>query len=556
MLTDEQLDFFGELLVPLFQDLEGYVLNDIARRLAKEKRWTETAELMAGYLRKLGYSPYKIRIEVLKKLNADKDFIAMLDRNTLEEKAAVQEAIDEVLEQLKEISPELYEDVGNMAFNNDLSEWAKAGETLTRGTAVDKYIAAVKKRATGDLLNLTKTIAFRSYTGKIINAREAFVHAMNNALTQITSGAVSSGQATRDAIKELTQSGMRVVEYGKRTVQIESAVSTAVRTAASQLAGEIMEANIEETGVEMVQVSAHWGARPSHEAWQGKVYTLEQFRTVCGYGEPGNPSHIYSYNCRHNHYPFWPGISEPLEYEPEPGPFVINGRSYTYYQATQKQRDMEREIRALKKENLYAREENKALIRKKTADYKAFADKTGIRAKLERCQVVGYDKGSPVPGGGKIKKFSGLDVYEAAGYTEEAKEMRAYISALRAKENFAAVPNSITARTHKEKFTGYFLNKEHPTGKFKARLFDSILGYNESNWEELSDKLFDGVQTAAVKDVAQTEHGIKYKCDIRVKGLKGKEADVHTVWQIDKNNPMPRIVTAYPLKETTKEVGL
>ena len=121
MLTDEQLDFFGELLVPLFQDLEGYVLNDIARRLAKEKRWTETAELMAGYLRKLGYSPYKIRIEVLKKLNADKDFIAMLDRNTLEEKAAVQEAIDEVLEQLKEISPELYEDVGNMAFNIGVS---------------------------------------------------------------------------------------------------------------------------------------------------------------------------------------------------------------------------------------------------------------------------------------------------------------------------------------------------------------------------------------------------------------------------------------------------
>lgn len=416
MLTDEQLDFFGELLVPVFQNLEAYVLNDIARRLAKEDRWTETAELMAGYLRKLGYSPYKIRIEVLKKLNADKDFIEMVDRNTREEKAAVQEAIDEVLDQIKELCPELYEAVGNMAFNNDLSEWEKAGKELVRGSIVDKYIKAMQARATGDLLNLTKTIAFRSYTGSIVNARQAFVHALNNALTQITSGAVSRGQATRDAIKELTKSGMRVVEYGKRTVQIESAVSTAVRTAASQLAGEIMDANIEETGVEMVQVSSHWGARPSHELWQGKAYSLEEFKAVCGFGEPGNPAHIYSYNCRHIHYPYWPGISEPLKFDPEPGPFVIDGKEYTYYQATQKQRAMEREIRALKKENLYAGAENKPLIRRKTAEYKAFSEKTGIKSKLERCQVVGYDKGSPVPGGGKVKKFTSQQLYEAAGY--------------------------------------------------------------------------------------------------------------------------------------------
>ena len=55
-------------------------------------------------------------------------------------------------------------------------------------------------------------------------------------------------------------------------------------------------------------------------------------------------------NCSHSFEPFRPGISEPTEWETEPGPFDVDGRSYTYYQATQEQRRREREIRALKRE--------------------------------------------------------------------------------------------------------------------------------------------------------------------------------------------------------------
>ncbi len=41
------------------------------------------------------------------------------------------------------------------------------------------------------------------------------------------------------------------------------------RTAPSQLTGDIMQTNIEESDVPMVQVSEHWGARESHALWQG-----------------------------------------------------------------------------------------------------------------------------------------------------------------------------------------------------------------------------------------------------------------------------------------------
>lgn len=165
-------------------------------------------------------------------------------------------------------------------------------------------------------------------------------------------------------------------------------------TAYSQLTGDIMQTNIEESDVPMVQVSEHWGARESHALWQGKIFTVEQFKAVCGYGEPSNPDHIYSYNCRHTHYPYWPGISEPIEYQREPGPFTVNGRRYTYYEATQKQRAMERQIRALKRE-VNAGGDKAVLgseIRQRTREYKAFSDACGIREKLERLHVLGYDR--------------------------------------------------------------------------------------------------------------------------------------------------------------------
>lgn len=165
-------------------------------------------------------------------------------------------------------------------------------------------------------------------------------------------------------------------------------------TAYSQLTGDIMQTNIEESDVPMVQVSEHWGARESHALWQGKIFTVEQFKAVCGYGEPSNPDHIYSYNCRHTHYPYWPGISEPIAYQREPGPFTVNGRQYTYYEATQKQRAMERQIRALKRE-VNAGGDKATLgseIRQRTREYKAFSDACGIREKLERLYVLGYDR--------------------------------------------------------------------------------------------------------------------------------------------------------------------
>ena len=133
-------------------------------------------------------------------------------------------SIDEAREALREQAPELFETVGNMAFRNDLSLWEQAGQRLTRGGAVDRAVREMRKRATGDILNLTRTMGFSFPTGSV-PARRAFTAALNSALTQTVSGTVSYQQACANAVRLLTQSGLRHIDYknGVKPRQIEFA---------------------------------------------------------------------------------------------------------------------------------------------------------------------------------------------------------------------------------------------------------------------------------------------------------------------------------------------
>ena len=56
------------------------------------------------------------------------------------------------------------------------------------------------------------------------------------------------------------------------------------------------------------------------------------------------------------------------------------------------------------------------------------------------------------------------------------------------------LPNGEQAEISVQKLIGYCLNSEHPSGKYKARVFTSILGITLEN----ADVLRELIQTAAV----------------------------------------------------------
>jgi len=253
----------------------------------------------------------------------------------------------------------------------------------------------VIEKITSDTGAFVKTSAFKTSDGAMTELSKVYQKEVDYAFTSVASGLKTSDQAVDDAVHNLAQSGLKTVDYATgRAFQLDTAIRSAVQSTFSQLAGTVAQSNVEKTGVDYVEVSQSLAPRPSHAAWEGKIYTVEEFKKVCHYGETDNPAAIYAYNCHHNHYPYFMGISSPMTRVVPYSPKTINGKTYTGYELTQKQRAMERSIRAATREK-NAREaldldatDISELVNGKKAAYKKFSNAAGIKYYPSKVKVA------------------------------------------------------------------------------------------------------------------------------------------------------------------------
>ena len=107
-LTDEQIEKLADdYLVGLYQQLEKNVLQDIARRVRKTGRLTETAEIMARDMHEQGFSTAKIYSEVMKILKADPAYMKEVAENTKAYKQMVTEEIRQTVKDAKAAAKEV-----------------------------------------------------------------------------------------------------------------------------------------------------------------------------------------------------------------------------------------------------------------------------------------------------------------------------------------------------------------------------------------------------------------------------------------------------------------
>ena len=200
-------------------------------------------------------------------------------------------------------------------------------------------------------------------------ARDAFYRESSWAVTQVASGLMSPDEAVRQATRRLARGGIEMVQYrdpttGDKTVRnhVDVAVRRHIRSQLQQACAERTMQVCELTGCEFVEVSSHYGARPSHQEWEGRVYSLKGRVTVDGktYEDFGEGTGYYGtgpyaalgdrlcgVNCRHHWGPWFPGL--PRAYHPNPQ--HPSGKSNAeIYDLTQKQRALERGIRDTKRE--------------------------------------------------------------------------------------------------------------------------------------------------------------------------------------------------------------
>lgn len=408
MLSEEQLEIISEAIAPLFQYLEKEIIADIARRIAKTLTYSRTAELQAMSMSKLGYSPARIRKEAMKILNADPEYRRAVAKNTLEYKREVRNTINEITREAYRCNNDIISNAGNMAWVNDLSVWKSAGKELEDNSFLQQLVDSFTAQTAGELKNMTQTTGFKVMSG-YEGIENAYRRELDKAVIKICSGTFSQDKVVRDVVHDLAQSGLRSIDFASGySMQLDTAARLAIRTGCHQLAGKVQDKNIEQTGENLVYVSKHWGARntgtghANHEQWQGRVYYIKEGQDyreeakrigqdyitdlwrATGYSADGthesDPTGLYGYNCRHNHYVWFEGASSMPKEQPQPDPVTINGKTYDYYAMTQKMRSMERNIRALKreKEALTALDDDtteiNAKIRQKTAEYKDFCN--------------------------------------------------------------------------------------------------------------------------------------------------------------------------------------
>lgn len=407
MLTPEQQDILADIYITdLYNDLERDVIADIARRVKKTMRYTETAELQADAMRSQGYSSAKIQAEVRKLLNQDPEYTREVAQNTYEYKQDIKQLIKEIEEEARQRGDELVANAGDMAWRDDLRAWEMHGEDLSKPNSLDQIYRSVGKQTRDAFRNITQTTGFKNTALGTTGVMDAYQRELDLATVKLATGTFSREEAVKECVHRLAASGLRSIDYGSgRSYELDTAARMCVRTACAQLGGKIQEANLQQTKTALVYVDAHASARPSHAVWQGKVYAYDSNALLkdgstagSKYGDffsetdYGSPTGLLGINCAHHFYPYWEG--DPIPQYTPPADVEINGKTYTYYEATQAMRKREREIRATRRE-LEATEalggdtkELAAKLKSMRNEYRAFGEKAGVTPRYSALGVV------------------------------------------------------------------------------------------------------------------------------------------------------------------------
>lgn len=401
MLTPDYLQGAPAELEELFLRLEEDIIADICRRIAKAGYLTDSAEHQVLRLRELGAGTEYIKQKI-------SEYSALSD-----------EAVDRLFFDAAQTSDEFYK-----------KAYAQANIGYTPYEYNDFFQQAVTasvNQTKGELRNFTQSMGF-SYRGsngqvRFHGAAEAYRDCLDYAYMQVMTGAVDHNTAIKNATRRLTEGGLQFVDYASGVrCHADVAARRAVLTGLSQMTGKVSEHNAAELGTDIVEVDAHAGARPDHAEWQGKWYSLSgkskkypSLKAVTGYG---TVTGLKGANCRHDFYPVIEGISEPSYTEEElknidPPPFEYNGKTYTYYEATQRQRAMERSMRKTKREILAADAtddkdsfaEKSVLLRRQKEEYGRFSKAAGLSVRNERAQVGGFGHSQASRSAAEYKKM-------------------------------------------------------------------------------------------------------------------------------------------------------
>lgn len=331
MFTPTEIEALPSAMEQLYRSLQLNIMSDLTERLkANGEEITSAADWQINRLYELGVSKDEIDSLIQSTLNVSDDEIDRI--------------YDEVVKSGYARNEELYTSKGK--------EYIPYAENKQ----LQQLVKAVKNQTKSEYRNITGSLGFAvrnaDNTLSFIPLADFYQRTLDNGLMQIASGAVDYNTVLKKAVKAMTDSGLRTVDYASGwSNRVDVAVRRALMTGFNQVVAKVNEDNAEQLGTEYFEVSYHRGARPTHQVWQGRVYSKKELETVCGLG---TVTGLCGANCYHSYSPFMKGIDTPTYSEEELDrmneeentPKEYNGRQYTAYEAQQRQRRLETAMRA------------------------------------------------------------------------------------------------------------------------------------------------------------------------------------------------------------------
>lgn len=352
MLPPEYFYGKSDRMIELYEQLQIFILKDITHRLLSTGEMTATADRLIWKLKQMG-----------------------------ESQAAIEKKLQTLTGLTRKELRSLLRDAVLTSWEDDRATLGQLGIELSNpieNAAVIRVMDAEYKKSLGELTNLTRTTMKQSQID--------LINMLDEADLRVAAGVQSYSAAVCDILDRYAGKGIEVSYQTGAKRTLDSAVRMVVVTSMNQTAAQITNQYIVEGNIEYVLVSAHPNARTgskgqpafsSHMDWQGLPYKIvgsepgfPNLEEKTGYKiDPntgqGTVTHItalHGVNCRHGHRPFAKGLNNP--YRDKDGNLLDgNGNRLDdetvkkNYQLSQKQRAMERSLRAWKRKLIVKEQE-------------------------------------------------------------------------------------------------------------------------------------------------------------------------------------------------------
>lgn len=298
-MNDKKINELIKPIIDIYDNLELEIVKDIANRFDNYNTLGGTLEWRLKKLDELG--------------TFSNDMVELISEYTNKSKKEILQMLEEAQENTFNI------DYLNKAYENGMIKVNPM--KVLKSPAFENIISNSYKE-------LNKT--FRMINTKTLeNVNQSYMDIINTAYVEVASGVFDYQSSIKRALNKMAEKGIKCASYERKDgtivkYSLQGTIKRDIVTAIIQTACKSSMKMCEELDAEYVEVTSHLGARTgdgvnpiiNHAHWQGKVYKLkgsdkyDNFYTSTGYGDILGLGGV---NCRHNFYPYFPGIDEPSQ---------------------------------------------------------------------------------------------------------------------------------------------------------------------------------------------------------------------------------------------------